>query len=120
MRMAWFCASKEVVCATTASMCVILSTKAVWVVAKNADMAEKVRTASIIARKSRADMKICCGGGANVLCPTDAVGAGGIRGAEDADDIGNGAVTAGVADGAIWGSSVSSTGWSTAISPAMS
>ena len=65
-------------------------------------------------------MKIFCGGGTNVLGPTDAVGAGGIGGAEDVDDIGNGAVTTGAAGGAIWGSSVSSTGWSTAISLAMS
>ena len=65
---------------------------------KNADVVEKVRTASIIARKSRVDMEICCGGGADILSPTDAVGAGG---AEDADDVGNEAVTAGAADGAI-------------------
>ena len=45
------------------------------------------------------DMEICCGGGADVLGPTDAVGA---------------------ADDAIWGFFVSSAGWSTAISPAMS
>ena len=57
------------------------------------------------------DMEICCGGGADVLGPTDFVGAGGTGGVEDADDVGNEAVTAGAADGAIWGSSVSSTGW---------
>ena len=44
-------------------------------------------------------MDIYCGGGADVLGPNDVVGA---------------------ADGAIWGSSVFSAGWSTAISPAMS
>ena len=57
--------------------------------------------------------------GAGVLGPTDIVGAGGIGGVKDANDIGNGAVTAGAVDGAIWGSSVSSAKWSTAISPAM-
>ena len=54
-------------------MLVILSAKAVWAVAKDADVDEKVWTASIIARKSRVDIEICCGGGADVLCPTDVV-----------------------------------------------
>ena len=65
-------------------------------------------------------MEICCGGGADVLSPTDAIGVGGTGGAEDADDVGNGAMTTGVADGAIWGSCVSSAGWSTAMSSTMS
>ena len=111
--MAWFCAM-------AVSVHVILSAKAVWAAAKDADVVEKVRTASIIVRKSRVDMEIYCGGGANVLGPTDTVEAGVTRGAEDADDVGNGVVTVGVADGAIWGSSVSSAGWSTAMSSAMS
>ena len=101
-------------------MRVIISAKAVWAAAKDVDVAEKVRTASIIARKSRVDMEICCIGGADVLGLTNTVGAGGTGGAEDPDDVGNGAVTARAVDGAIWGSSVSSVGWSTAISPAMS
>ena len=100
-------------------MHVILSAKAVWTVAKDADMAEKVRTATIIVRKSPVDTTISCDGGADVLGPTDAVGAGGIGSAEDADDVCNGAVTAGATDGAIWGSSVSSAGWSTTMSSAM-
>ena len=91
-------------------MCVILSAKAVWAAAKDADVAEKVRTASIIARESLVDMEICCGGGTNVLGANDAVKAGGTGGAEDAGDVGNGAVTVGVVDGAIWGSSISSIG----------
>ena len=82
-------------------MRVILSAKAVWAVAKDADMAEKVRTTSIIVRKSREDMGMCYDSGTDVLGPTDAVGAGG---AEDA----------------IWCSFVSSAGWSTAISLTMS
>ena len=97
-------------------MCVILLAKDVWAAAKDADVDEKVRTASIIVRKSRVDMEICCGGGADVLGLTNAIGAGGIGGAEDTDDVGNGAVTVGAVDGAIWGSFVSSTGWSTAMS----
>ena len=70
-------------------MCVILLAKVVWAAAKDADVAKKVQNISIIARKSRVDMEICHGGGADVLVPTDVVRA---------------------ADGAIWGSSVSSTG----------
>ena len=101
-------------------MRVILSSKAVYVAAKDADFAEKVQTASIIVRKSQVDKEICCSGGDDVLGPTDAVGDGGIGGAEDFVDIGNGAVIVGVADGAIWGSSVSSTGWPTVMSSAMS
>ena len=54
-------------------MRVILSVKAVWAAAKDADVAEKVRNASIITRKSQVDMEICCGGGADVLGPYDAV-----------------------------------------------
>ena len=37
---------------TAASVRVILSAKAVWAAANDADVAKKVRTASIIARKS--------------------------------------------------------------------
>ena len=65
-------------------MRVILSAKAVWAAAKDADVAEKVRTASIIARKSQVDMEICCGGGVDVLGPIDAIRAEGTGGAEDA------------------------------------
>ena len=74
-------------------MHVIILAKAVWAAAKDADVPEKVQIASIIARKSRVGMKICCTGGADVLGPIEAVGAGGFGGVEDADDIGNGAVT---------------------------
>ena len=86
----------------------MLSPKAVWVAAKDVDVAEKVQTASIIVRKSRVDMEICCGGGADVLGPTDTVGAGGTEGAEDAGNVGNGVVIVKAVDSAIWGSSVSS------------
>ena len=74
-------------------MRVILSAKAVWAAAKDADVAEKVRTTSIIARKCRGDMEICCKGGANVLGSAEPEGAGGSGGTEDAVDVGNGAVT---------------------------
>ena len=65
-------------------------------------------------------MEICCGGGADVLGPSDAVGSRGTGGAGDASDVGNGSVTVGAAGGAIWGSSVSSIGWSTVMSSSTS
>ena len=83
-------------------------------------MADKVRTASIIARKSRVDMEICCGGGANGLGPSDTIGAGGTGGAGDAGNVRNATVTVGAAGGVIWGSFVSSAEWSIAISSATS
>ena len=69
-----------------------LSAKAVWAAANNVDIAEKERTASIMARKSGADMEICCGGAADVLGPSDVVGAGGA---------GDSVVVTGTADDAI-------------------
>ena len=77
------------------SVRVILSAKAIWAAVKDANMAEKVRTASIIARKSRVYMEICCGGGADVLGPSDVVGARCTRGVGDSGDGRNGAMTAG-------------------------
>ena len=56
-------------------MRVILSAKVVWAVAKDADVADKVRTASIMVRKSRVDMDTCRSGGSGVLGPTEFVGA---------------------------------------------
>ena len=55
----------------------ILSAKAVWAVENDADVAEKERIASIMARKSRANMEICCGGAADVLGPSDGAGGAG-------------------------------------------
>ena len=82
-------------------MRVILSTEAVCAAVKDADRAKKVRTASIMVRKSRVDMDTCCSGGSDVLGPVESVEAGGTRGVEDAGVVGNGAVTAGAMDGAI-------------------
>ena len=69
--MAWFCA-------TATFVRVILSAKAVWAVVNNANVVEKERTASIMARKSRVDMGICFCGAADVLGPSVSVGAGGV------------------------------------------
>ena len=82
-------------------MRVILSAKAVWVAAKDADVVEKVRIASIIARKSRGDIEICWSGDADVLGPTEFEGAGGTRGTEEAGEVGSGAVTSGAMDNGI-------------------
>ena len=50
-----------------ASVRVILSTRAAWAVKNDAVVVEKVRTASMMVRKSRVEIVICCGGGAEVL-----------------------------------------------------
>ena len=55
-------------------------------------------------------MKVCCKGGADVLGPIEYKGAGGIGGAEDADDVGNEVVTAGATHTGIWGSSICTVG----------
>ena len=55
----------------------ILSAKAVWAAENDADVAEKERTASIMARKFGAYMEICCGGAADVLGPSDGAGGAG-------------------------------------------
>ena len=73
-----------------ASVRAILSAKAVWAAENDADVAAKERTASIMERKSGADIEICCGGAADVLGPSD--GAGGT---------GDSVVVTGTADDAI-------------------
>ena len=78
----------------------ILSARAAWAVAKDAEVTKKVRTASMMARKSRVDIKICYGGGAVVLGPATSIGVvvlvvKGSRGIEDAGAIGNGALIVG-------------------------
>ena len=55
-------------------------------------------------------MEICCNGGADVLGPADSEGDGGTGGAEEAVDVGSGAVTVGAVDAGIWGSSVGTGG----------
>ena len=73
-------------------MSAILSAKAVWAAVNDADVAENERIVSIMVRKSRVDMEICCGGAADALGPSDAVGAGGA---------GDSVVVTGTADDAI-------------------
>ena len=59
----------------------ILSARAAWAVANHADVEEKVRTASMMVKKSRVEIVICCGGGAEVLDATTSIGA--VLGARD-------------------------------------
>ena len=79
-------------------MFVILSASVVWAAAKDAEMTEKAQTASMMARKSRVDIVICCGGGVEVLGPATSIGAvvlgvEGSGGAEDIGVVGNGVGT---------------------------
>ena len=67
---AWRCSERQ-----RPRFFVILSAKATWAAAKDADVAKKVRTASIMVRKSRADNEICCSGVDVVLGPGESVGA---------------------------------------------
>ena len=81
-------------------MRVILSARAIWVVAKDAEVTEKARAASMMARKSRVEMVICCRGGAKVPSPAMSVGAivlgtEGSEGTEGKRAIGTGAVVIG-------------------------
>ena len=54
-------------------MRVILSASAIWAAAKDAEVTEMARTASMMDRKSRVDIVICCGGGAEVLGPATSI-----------------------------------------------
>ena len=85
---------------TTTSVRVILSARVAWAASKDTHVAEKLRTASIMERKSRVDNEICCSGGVVVLGPRESVGAEvrgaeGSEGTEDAGAVGNVAVIAG-------------------------
>ena len=73
----------------------ILSAWAAWAAAKDDKVTEKVRTASMMVRKSRVDIEICYGGGAVVLGPATSIGAmvlgvKGLGGTEDVGAVGNG------------------------------
>ena len=58
-----------------ASVRVILSVRAAWAVANDAAIEENVWTASMMIRKSRVEIVICCRGGAEVLAAEHSVGA---------------------------------------------
>ena len=88
----------------------ILSTKAVWAAAKDAKVTKKVQTTSMIAKKSWGEVEICYTGGAEILELVVSKGIRGTRGAEEASEACSGAVTTGVVDTGIWGSSTSIAG----------
>ena len=48
-------------------MRVILSARVIWAAVKNAEVTKKAWTTSMIAKKSRVEMVICCGGDAEVI-----------------------------------------------------
>ena len=48
-------------------MRVILSARATWAVSNDADVEDNMQTASMMVKKSRMEIVICCGGGAEVL-----------------------------------------------------
>ena len=49
-------------------MRIIISARAVWAATKDSEVSEKARTASMMAKKSRVEMVICCGGDADAVC----------------------------------------------------
>ena len=89
----------------------IRSVKAAWAVAKKADVAEKVRTTVIMARKSWGEMGIVSIGVAEVLGLAESTR---TRGIGDSDDAGSGPVAVGTVDAGMWGSSAGAAGggWS--------
>ena len=68
-----------------ASVRVILSVRAAWAVANDADVEENVRIASMMVRKSQVEIVIYCGGGADVLGPAASVGV--VLGAEGSGGV---------------------------------
>ena len=56
-----------------ASVRAILSARAAWAVANDATVVENVRTASMMFKKSRVEIVICCGGGVEMLTAAPSV-----------------------------------------------
>ena len=65
-------------------MCAILSAKVAWAVAKDVEVATKVRTTVIMARKSRGEIGITSMGDVEVLDPAESKETGGTGGVDDA------------------------------------
>ena len=87
--------------------------KVACAIAKEEDVVEKVRTAVIMARKSRGEMEIVSIDVVEVLGPTESIGTGGTGGS---NDVGSGLVAVGTMDAGMWGSSIGAAGggWSSA------
>ena len=82
-----------------ASVRVILSAKSAWEAANDADVEENVRTASMMVRKSRVEIVICCRGGAEVLATALSVGVVlGVGGLENTEGSGAGGIGVGGGD----------------------
>ena len=78
--------------ARAVSVCAIRSGKDACAIANEAEVAENVRTASMMARKSRGDIVICCGGGSAVEDePAKSAGDGALEviGAGGSDEAGS-------------------------------
>ena len=74
-----------------ASVRVILSARAAWAVKNDADIEENVRTTSMMVRKSRVEIVICCGGDVEVLDAAKSEGAIlGVGGPEKTEGSGAG------------------------------
>ena len=84
----------------------IHSAKAAWVVAKEADVVAKVRTAVIMDKKTQGEMGIVSIGDVAVLGPTESIGTRG------SDDVGSESVAMGTVDAGMWGSSAGVAGGS--------
>ena len=82
-----------------ASVRVVLSVRAAWAVANDADVEENMRTASMMVRKSRVEIVICCGGGVEELYASTSIGAVlGAGGPEKTKGSGAGGTGAGGGD----------------------
>ena len=93
------------VCARAVSVRAIRSAKDAYAAANEAEVAENVRTASMMARKSRGDIGICCGGGGAVEDepaksagdrPVEVTGTGG---SDEVRSVGHGAAGIGAREG---------------------
>ena len=93
-----------------ASMHATLLEKVAWAAAKDVEVAAKVQTASMMAKKSRGDIEINCIGGVKVLSPAESEGTGGTGGADEVGDAGNGIETDEAVETGIWGFSAGTVG----------
>ena len=80
----------------------IRSAKDAWATANEAEVAENVRTVSMIARKSRGDIGICCGAVEDE--PAKSAGDGALEatgdgGSDETRSVGRGAVGIGIGGG---------------------
>ena len=93
------------VCARAVSVRAIHSAKDACAIVNEAEIAENVQTTSMMARKSRGDIGICCGGGGAVEDePAKSAGDGavevtGVGDSDEAESVGRGAAGIGTGEG---------------------